>query len=148
MFEAAMERVHDARVAGMTELAACVFFQGENDCASPERASDWPHQVAGVASDVRHALDAPHLPFVAVIPSPDPTGPNGRCICAHVDVLRASAHTAAASSSGDVIWVDAFGLPLAADGVHLTTEAQAELSGTLAHAIAQAVQWAAEDVVT
>lgn len=148
MFEAAMERVHDARVAGMTELAACVFFQGENDCASPERASDWPHQVAGVASDVRHALDAPHLPFVAVIPSPDPTGPNGRCICAHIDVLRASAHTAAASSSGDVIWVDAFGLPLAADGVHLTTEAQAELSGTLAHAIAQAVQWTAEDVVT
>lgn len=86
------------------------------------------------------AAEAPsRLAAVLVVPSPRPEAPNGRALCAHVASLRAAAlafDLSAAVSNADACWLDAEGLELAADQVHLTSAAQMRLGRQLAAATA------------
>lgn len=115
-----------------------VFFQGESDCAEEGTARVWPAAAAEVVRSFARELGQPRLAAVFVLPSPLPDAPNGRALCKHIEVLRvASAEFDLARSlapDADACVIDAQALPLEADGVHLTSAAQALLGRRIADA--------------
>ena len=114
-------------------LAGVLFYQGETDAGNAEDAASWGTRFAAFAAALREELQSPLLPLAVVAITTAPL-PN----CAHVASVRA-AQLALPDVLPRCCVVDAAGLELQADGLHLTTAAAVTLGQRLAAA------WKARD---
>ncbi|KAK9838152.1 hypothetical protein WJX81_004549 [Elliptochloris bilobata] len=128
LYEQMVRRTESALRAapGVAALRALLWYQGESDADTEERADELPGKFASMVAALRARLGAPQLPVlqVAVTCHNMTVSP----LAERVRVGQLSARLPALST------VDAEGLQLAADGLHLTTAAQVELGTRLANA--------------
>lgn len=145
LYDNMLERVQAAQAAAAAKvpdqaprLRALLFYQGESDCDTEERASTWGKRFAAFVRQVRADLQAPTLPVVLVAVTTTDLP-----ICTFRDeVRRQQLGLVAASGLEHVAVVDAHGLELQADGLHLTIPAQVTLGQRLAQALLQLEQGA------
>jgi hypothetical protein len=110
-------------------LACLLFYQGETDAMEAADAATWGARFARWVAAVREQLQAPELPVGVVAITA------ALAACPHLEAVRAAQlHVPAVVPRSFV--VDAHGLALQADGLHLTTEAQVALGELLARAFA------------
>ncbi len=120
-----------AREAG-GRIAGLLWYQGESDAGSEERAQAWGSQFAELAGAFRRDLDAPKLPIVFVqiadrvlpkeVAQSNPAWETVQAVQADVRLPCTK-------------MVKAAGLPLAKDDLHLTTAAQRRLGPQMATAM-------------
>jgi hypothetical protein len=113
--------------AAPARLAGVLWYQGETDAGSGADAASWALRFAAhVVGALRTLLRAPSLPFavVAITTAPLPS-------CAHTHAVRAAQLGLALPHC---CVVDAAGLPLQPDGLHLTTAGAVTLGRRLATA--------------
>jgi hypothetical protein len=121
-------------------LAGLLFYQGETDAGDAALAASWAARFAALVAALRAALRAPLLPvlLVAITTAPLPAFP-------HVHVVRA-AQLLAPATVPCCCCVDAAGLPLQADGLHLSAAGAAALGQRLADAwLAHEAAWRADE---
>jgi hypothetical protein len=114
---------------GPARLAGALFYQGETDAGSEQDAASWGERFVRLAGALRAALHAPELPFAVVAITTARSLPT----CAHVEQVRA-AQLALPGVLPCCCVVDADGLALQPDGLHLTAAAAVELGQRLAAA--------------
>jgi hypothetical protein len=112
---------------GVSRLALLLFYQGETDALEAADAATWGERFVRWAASVREALGAPELPVGVVAITASETA------CPHLEAVRATQLRVPALLRRSFV-VDARGLELQADGVHLTTDAQVALGALLARA--------------
>jgi hypothetical protein len=110
-------------------LGGLLWYQGETDAGSEQDAASWGERFVRLAGALRAALHAPELPFAVVAITTARSLPT----CAHVEQVRA-AQLALPGVLPRCCVVDADGLALQPDGLHLTAAAAAELGLRLAAA--------------
>ena len=126
----AVARAHAAlrAAAGDARLRCLLFYQGETDATEATDAATWGASFVRWVAAMREELQAPQLPVgVVAITAADSA-------CPHLDAVRAAQLRIPAAVSHSFV-VDARGLALQADGLHLTTEAQVQLGTMLARAL-------------
>ncbi|XP_064937726.1 probable carbohydrate esterase At4g34215 [Musa acuminata AAA Group] len=115
-----------AELGGGGEIKAVLWYQGESDTTSHGAAEAYAANIEKLIRDVRLDLSLPSLPFIQVaIASGDKH---------YIEKIR---EAQLGISMPDVLNVDAMGLPLNEDNLHLTTEAQVLLGNMLAEAYAE-----------
>ncbi|XP_065023013.1 probable carbohydrate esterase At4g34215 [Musa acuminata AAA Group] len=115
-----------AELGGGGEIKAVLWYQGESDTTSHGAAEAYAANIEKLIRDVRLDLSLPSLPFIQVaIASGDEH---------YIEKIR---EAQLGISMPDVVNVDAMGLPLNEDNLHLTTEAQVLLGNMLAEAYAE-----------
>ncbi|GER28990.1 hypothetical protein STAS_04820 [Striga asiatica] len=122
LYENMVKRAKAAAAAG-GEIKGLLWYQGESDTASQQDVDSYKDNVEALIHNVRADLDLPSLPFIQVaIASGDEK---------YLEKIR---EIQKGIDLPDVVCVDAKGLPLKEDNLHLTTEAQVELGRKLADA--------------
>jgi hypothetical protein len=120
LYDRMIQRTKVAIEKGGT-LKALLWYQGESDTTSKASGASFGSKLATFLQDVRTDLQSPDFPIIQVgiqwghHPQP-----------AILEEVR-QAQIAAADPSKHVYIVDALGLPLQSDNLHLTTEAQTTL---------------------
>ncbi|KAJ0986755.1 hypothetical protein J5N97_005111 [Dioscorea zingiberensis] len=110
-------------VTGDGEIKAVLWYQGESDTTSDQSARSYRHNLERFIGDVRDDLQLPSLPFIQVaLASGDKK---------HIEQVR---EAQLELDLPNVVCVDAKGLPLNEDHLHLNTEAQVKLGNMLAEA--------------
>ncbi|KAH0456756.1 hypothetical protein IEQ34_014663 [Dendrobium chrysotoxum] len=117
-----MRRARAAMAEG-GKLAAVLWYQGETDTISREDAEAYGGRMKTLVSDLRRDLGDPDLLIIQVALA---TG-QGK----YIDIVR---NAQKAIKIHNVLCVDAKGLPVGSDYVHLTTQAQVTLGKWLADA--------------
>ena len=113
--------------SGVSRLALLLFYQGETDSLDAANAASWGDRFVRWAASVREELRAPELPVgVVAISASD-------AACPHLETVRAAQLRVPAMLQRSFV-VDAHGLELQEDGLHLTTDAQVALGERLARA--------------
>ncbi|XP_047983271.1 probable carbohydrate esterase At4g34215 [Salvia hispanica] len=105
-----------------SEIAALLWYQGESDTTSQEEVDAYKHKMEELINNVRADLNLPNLPVVQVAIA---SGIEKK----YVDEIRA---IQLGMDLPNVICVDAKGLELKEDNLHLTTESQIQLGHSLA----------------
>lgn len=118
-----------AECAGDGKLAAMLWYQGEADTIRREDAEVYTTRMEAMVRDVRHDLALPDLLVIQV----GIATAQGKFI----DLVRKAQR---AVKLPNVKYVDAKGLPIASDYVHLTTEAEVRLGKMLAKAYLATLQ--------
>ncbi|XP_020110091.1 probable carbohydrate esterase At4g34215 [Ananas comosus] len=119
---AQMVRRAKEAVAGGGELRAVLWYQGESD-ATEHAAPKYRSNMEKLIKHVRSDLNSPDLPFIQVaIASGDKQ---------YIEEVRKAQ---LGIDMPNVVCVDAKGLQLNEDNLHLSTEAQVELGNMLAQA--------------
>ncbi|PKA51482.1 putative carbohydrate esterase [Apostasia shenzhenica] len=118
MVRRAKEAVSSSAAA---EIKAVIWFQGESDTLSDEDAGAYRGRMEKLIGDLRSDLGLPSLPFIQVAIA---SGDEGR-----VETVR---EAQLGFDLDGVACVDAKGLPLNEDGLHLSTAAQVALGRLLA----------------
>ncbi|ONI33515.1 hypothetical protein PRUPE_1G430100 [Prunus persica] len=108
-------------------IRALLWYQGESDTANREDAKSYKNRVETFFGDVRLDLQSPALPIIQVALA---SGEEA----AFIDIVR---EAQLGVDFLNVRTVDAKGLPLEPDGLHLTTPAQVRLGQMLAAAYLQ-----------
>ncbi|RLM74880.1 putative carbohydrate esterase [Panicum miliaceum] len=104
-----------ARVAGRYgEIEAVLWYQGESDAESDAAAAAYRGNIEGLIANARADLGMPQLPFIQVALASG----NKR----NIDKVRSAQFSV---NLPNVVTVDAMGLALNEDHMHLTTESQA-----------------------
>ncbi|KAI3448133.1 hypothetical protein Pfo_004798 [Paulownia fortunei] len=104
------------------EVKALLWYQGEKDTFTEQDANSYKENTERLILNVREDLDLPSLPVILVKIA------SGRGYLEKVrDIQKAI-------DLPNVVCVDAMGLPLEEDNLHLTTEAQVQLGHLLADA--------------
>ncbi|KAG2542936.1 probable carbohydrate esterase At4g34215 [Panicum virgatum] len=113
-----------ARVAaGYGEIEAVLWYQGESDAESDAATAAYRRNIEGLIANVRADLGMPQLPFIQVaLASGDKR---------NIDKVRSAQFSV---NLPNVVTVDAMGLALNEDNMHLTTESQVKLGNMLAEA--------------
>ncbi|XP_027093834.1 probable carbohydrate esterase At4g34215 [Coffea arabica] len=119
---AAME-VDDDDDYGESVLEAVLWFQGERDTITREEAESYETRLERFIQDFRIDLQSSNLPFFQVLLT-SAQGP-------YMDTVR---EAQAAIRLPNVIKIEAKGLPLEIDGLHLSSLAQVHLGEMLADA--------------
>ncbi|KAF5745593.1 carbohydrate esterase [Tripterygium wilfordii] len=105
------------------EIKALLWYQGESDTSSAHDAEAYQVNMERLIKNVREDLNLPSLPFIQVaIASGDKK---------YMEKIR---EAQLGIKLPNVACVDAKGLSLKEDNLHLTTEAQVQLGHMLAHA--------------
>ena len=112
---------------GVSRLALLLFYQGETDALDAADAATWGERFVRWAASVREALGAPELPVGVVAITALETA------CPHLEAVRAAQLRIPALLHRSFV-VDARGLELQPDGLHLTTDAHVTLGALLARA--------------
>ncbi|XP_047977591.1 probable carbohydrate esterase At4g34215 [Salvia hispanica] len=107
-----------------SEIAALLWYQGESDTTSQEEVDAYKHKMEELIHNIRADLNLPNLPVVQVALA---SGNEKK----YVDEIRA---IQLGMDLPNVICVDAKGLQLKEDNLHLTTQAQVQLGCSLAQA--------------
>ncbi|XP_024971133.1 probable carbohydrate esterase At4g34215 [Cynara cardunculus var. scolymus] len=113
-------------VEGGGEIRAVLWFQGERDTVNRSDAESYKEKLQRLFMDLRADLKSPLLPVIQVALA---SGEG-----AYVEMVREAQH---GIELPNVITVDAKGLELQPDGLHLSTHAQVRVGEMLAHAILQ-----------
>ncbi|KAJ6796307.1 putative carbohydrate esterase [Iris pallida] len=123
LYEDMVRRAKEAVAAGGGEIGAVLWFQGESDTLSAEAAEGYKGKMEKLIEDLRSDLGLPSLPFiqVAIASGSEPW----------IDKVREAQF---AIDMPNVVCVDAKGLPLNEDRLHLSTQAQVLLGNMLAEA--------------
>lgn len=121
-----MVRRSEAAAGGGGAIRAVLWYQGESDTNSRADAESYKGKFETFVRDVRADLRSPTLPVVQVALASG-TGP-------FIDTVRAAQ---LGTQIRNVRCVDAKGLPLEPDGLHLSTRAQVALGKKMAHAYLQ-----------
>ena len=126
----AVARARAALAAGdsVSRLALLLFYQGETDALEAADADTWGERFVRWAASVRAELCAPDLPVGVVAITASETA------CSHLEAVRAAQLRVPAVLHRSFV-VDAHGLVLQTDGLHLTTDAQVALGAMLARAL-------------
>ncbi|KAK4424225.1 putative carbohydrate esterase [Sesamum alatum] len=112
-----------AAVHGGGEIKAVLWYQGESDTASQEDVDSYKEKMETLIANVRADLNLPSLPIIQVaIASGDEK---------YLEKIR---EIQKGIDLPNVACVDAKGLQLKEDSLHLTTEAQVQLGRMLAQA--------------
>ena len=119
-------QVERARAAGRDgKLKAVLWYQGESDSDCASKAEQYTARLRQLISAVRTELGLP-LPFIIVLVSIS-------CVDRFPFVQRIrEAQQTVARDTEHVLCVDARGLPMQSDGLHLTLEAQCTLGERIA----------------
>ncbi|XP_057965226.1 probable carbohydrate esterase At4g34215 [Malania oleifera] len=122
LYQRMVERARvSARDGG--RIRAVLWYQGESDTSDQRNAEAYKANMEKLIHDLRHDLQLPSLPIIQVaIASGDER---------YMERVREAQR---GIDLPNVVCVDAKGLPLAEDHLHLTTEAQVQLGLMLAHA--------------
>ncbi|KAI4387655.1 hypothetical protein MLD38_000072 [Melastoma candidum] len=118
-----MVRRARASVGGGQKIMAVLWYQGESDTKRESDAVAYRGRMKQLICDLREDLSSPTLPLIQVaIASGDEK---------HIEKVR---EAQLGIQIPGVVCVDAKGLPLMADHIHLTTDAQVRLGHMLAAA--------------
>uniref|UniRef100_A0A0D9W337 Sialate O-acetylesterase domain-containing protein n=1 Tax=Leersia perrieri TaxID=77586 RepID=A0A0D9W337_9ORYZ len=123
------ERLYDQMVrraraaADCGEIEAVLWYQGESDADSDAAAAAYGANMERLIANVREDLGMPHLPFIQVALASG----NKR----NIEKVRKAQ---LGINLPNVVTVDAIGLSLNEDHLHLTTESQVKLGEMLAQA--------------
>ncbi|WP_343518216.1 sialate O-acetylesterase [Sphingomonas sp.] len=128
LYGACLARVREAggRIAGV------LWYQGESDTGSDEKAAAWKARFAALVASLRRDLAAPRLPVVFVQLADRATSPER---AARYPAWATVQQAQAAVSLGCTHMVPAKGLTLNADELHLSTAGQRALGQRLAVAM-------------
>ncbi|GAB4838773.1 hypothetical protein Ancab_028315 [Ancistrocladus abbreviatus] len=124
LYENMVKRVRAAMKEGEGgEVKALLWYQGESDTSTHHDAEAYQGKMEKLISDVREDLQLPLLPIIQVaIASGDEK---------YMEIVR---EAQLRIKLPNVACVDAKGLPLKGDNLHLTTKAQVKLGQMLADA--------------
>uniref|UniRef100_A0A0E0DBL2 Sialate O-acetylesterase domain-containing protein n=1 Tax=Oryza meridionalis TaxID=40149 RepID=A0A0E0DBL2_9ORYZ len=123
------ERLYDQMVrraraaAECGEIEAVLWYQGESDAESDAATAAYAGNLETLIANVREDLGMPHLPFIQVALASG----NKK----NIEKVRKAQ---LGINLPNVVTVDAFGLSLNEDHLHLTTESQVKLGEMLAQA--------------
>lgn len=120
LYDRMIERTKAAMQSGGA-LKAVLWYQGESDADRKSRAEHYEQKLITFFNNVRADLQSPDLPiFQVAIYWPK---------AAHPELVEQVRHAqkAVCDQIKHVYLVDAFGLPMLSDGIHLTTEAQTKV---------------------
>ncbi|KAL6650496.1 hypothetical protein ACP70R_001906 [Stipagrostis hirtigluma subsp. patula] len=121
LYDQMVQRARAAAVRG--EIEAVLWYQGESDAESAEAAEAYKGNIEKLIKDVRADLGMPELPFIQVaLASGDKR---------NIDKVR---NAQLSVNLPNVVTVDAIGLALNEDNMHLSTESQVKLGEMLAEA--------------
>ncbi|KAK1677091.1 hypothetical protein QYE76_037939 [Lolium multiflorum] len=123
LYEAAVARTRAAVADGGGALGAVLWFQGESDTVEADDARSYGGKMERLVADLRADLG---LPSLLVIQVGLASGEGN-----YTDIVREAQQNV---NLPNVIYVDAMGLPLSDDQLHLSTEAQLQLGEMLAQA--------------
>uniref|UniRef100_A0ACD5Z0J7 Uncharacterized protein n=1 Tax=Avena sativa TaxID=4498 RepID=A0ACD5Z0J7_AVESA len=123
LYEAAVARTRAAVADGGGELGAVLWFQGESDTIEVDDARSYGGKMERLVADFRADLGLPNLPVIQV----GLASGEGN----YTEIVREAQKNV---NLHNVIYVDAMGLPLSDDQLHLSTEAQLQLGEMLAQA--------------
>ncbi|CAJ1977385.1 unnamed protein product [Sphenostylis stenocarpa] len=104
------------------EIKALVWYQGESDTISEEDAAVYKDNMETLIHNVRQDLNLPSLPIIQV------------ALASGSEYIEKVREAQKAIDLPNVIFVDAKGLQLKEDNLHLTTESQVKLGHMLAEA--------------
>ncbi|KAL6650261.1 hypothetical protein ACP70R_009186 [Stipagrostis hirtigluma subsp. patula] len=123
LYEAAVARTRAAVAAGGGTLGAVLWYQGESDTVELDDATAYGGRMERLVADLRDDLGVPDLLVIQV----GLASGEGN----YTDIVREAQKNI---NLPNVILVDAMGLPLRDDQLHLSTEAQLQLGDMLAQA--------------
>ncbi|XP_062225090.1 probable carbohydrate esterase At4g34215 [Phragmites australis] len=123
LYETAVARTRTAVDAGGGALGAVLWFQGESDTIELDDATAYGARMERLVADLRADLGIPNLLVIQV----GLASGEGN----YTDIVREAQKNI---NLPNVILVDAMGLPLREDQLHLSTEAQLRLGDMLAQA--------------
>lgn len=123
-----MIRRAEAAVRGGGKILALLWYQGESDTVDLENAKLYGSRLERLFQDVRADLFLPSLPIIQVAIASG-KGP-------HIEMIRQAQQEL---NLENVKCIDAMGLPLEPDHLHLTTPAQVQLGHMLAHTFLQSL---------
>ncbi|CAN6247840.1 unnamed protein product [Urochloa humidicola] len=123
LYEAAVARARAALGAGGGVLGAVLWFQGESDTIELDDATAYGGRMERLVNDLRADLGIPDLLIIQV----GLASGEGN----YTDIVREAQKNI---KLPNVILVDAIGLPLRDDQLHLSTEAQLQLGDMLGQA--------------
>ncbi|KAL1342875.1 hypothetical protein HN51_029351 [Arachis hypogaea] len=103
-------------------IKALLWYQGESDTSSEEDAEAYKVNMENLIQNVRQDLNLPSLPIIQV------------AIASGSEYMEKVREAQKAIDISNVMCVDAKGLQLKEDNLHLTTEAQVQLGQMLAEA--------------
>ncbi|KAL8217708.1 hypothetical protein R6Q57_021081 [Mikania cordata] len=115
-------------VDGGGVIRAVLWFQGEKDTVNISDAELYKHRLNNFIIDLRADLKAPLIPVIQVALASG-EGP-------YIETVRKAQHEI---NLPNVMTVDAKGLLLQPDGLHLSTNAQVQVGKMLAHAMLQSI---------
>ncbi|KAG9440342.1 hypothetical protein H6P81_020507 [Aristolochia fimbriata] len=118
-----VRRVKAAAEHGGGRVRAMLWYQGESDAVSEHAAEAYGGNLEKLFRDVRSDLGLPDLPIIQVALA---SGEKPWIDIVREAQLKTKIH--------NVVCVDALGLELKEDHLHLTTKAQVQLGHMLAHA--------------
>ncbi|PSS02683.1 Carbohydrate esterase [Actinidia chinensis var. chinensis] len=122
LYENMVRRAKAAAASG-GEIQAMLWYQGESDTSSQHDADSYKVNMERLIHDVRSDLQCPSLPIIQVaIASGD---------AKYMEAVREAQKSI---DLPNVVCVDAIGLQLGPDNLHLTTQAQVQLGHMLADA--------------
>uniref|UniRef100_A0ACD5UZK9 Uncharacterized protein n=1 Tax=Avena sativa TaxID=4498 RepID=A0ACD5UZK9_AVESA len=121
LYEQMVRRARAAAEYG--EIEAVLWYQGESDAESDAATAAYRENVETLIANVRADLGIPQLPFIQVALASG----NKR----NIEKVR---NAQLSISLPNVVTVDAIGLALNEDHLHLTTESQVKLGESLAQA--------------
>ncbi|KAL8188900.1 hypothetical protein R6Q57_029420 [Mikania cordata] len=122
LYEDMVRRSKSAASTG-GEIKAILWYQGESDASSEQDAESYRSNMENLIHNIRSDLGLPSLPIIqVVIASGDEK---------HLEVVREAQK---AIDLPNVVCIDAKGLELKEDNLHLTTDAQVRLGHMLADA--------------
>uniref|UniRef100_A0A1J3GYU5 Putative carbohydrate esterase n=1 Tax=Noccaea caerulescens TaxID=107243 RepID=A0A1J3GYU5_NOCCA len=121
LYETMVKRTEESRKCG-GEIKAVLWYQGESDVLDIHEAESYGTNMDRLIKNLRHDLNLPSLPIIQVA-----IASGG----GYIDMVR---EAQLGLKLSNVFCVDAKGLPLKPDNLHLTTEAQVQLGLSLAQA--------------
>lgn len=123
LYDNMIKRAKEAVKDGGGEIKAVLWYQGESDTSSQHDAEAYEGRMETLIRDVREDLGAPSLPIIQVaIASGD---------AKYMERIR---QVQMGMKVPNLVCVEAKGLALKQDHLHLTTEAQVQLGSMLADA--------------
>ncbi|KAH7315640.1 hypothetical protein KP509_21G058300 [Ceratopteris richardii] len=126
--------IHRAKCATAKSgtIKAILWYQGESDTYSPHNVKEFPERLESLFTNIRQDLENDALPIIQVgITAKDHP---------HPEYLEEVRQAQRALKMQGVYYVDANGLPLLGDDIHLNTHAQVQLGKWLADTYLDSVQ--------
>ncbi|KAJ8766889.1 hypothetical protein K2173_009233 [Erythroxylum novogranatense] len=122
LYENMVRRAKESAKDGGGQIKCLLWFQGESDTSSLKDAEAYQEKMVKLVHDVREDLGLPSLPIIQV------------AIASGNEYMGKVREAQLGMKLPNVVCVDAKGLQLQEDNLHLTTESQVKLGHMLADA--------------